>query len=51
VAYVHESGDYSVAANTGDFDLPPDVTLPLVRNVLQTDRIFASLIYRFSVPR
>ena len=50
VAYVHESGDYTVAADSGDFDLPPDVTLAPVRNVLKTDRVFASLIYRFSVP-
>ncbi len=50
VAYVHESGDYTVAADSGDFDLPPDVTPSPVRNVLKTDRVFASLIYRFSVP-
>jgi len=48
VAYVHESGQYYVAADTGDFDVPPDVTLPPVRNALTTDRVFASLIYRFS---
>ena len=47
VAYVHESGDYTVAPDSGDFDLPPDVTLSPVRNVLKTDRVFASLIYRF----
>jgi hypothetical protein len=50
VAYVHESGAYTVAPDSGDFDLPPDVTLAPVRNVLKTDRVFASLIYRFSVP-
>ena len=50
VAYVHESGAYTVAPDSGDFDLPPDVTLAPVRNVLETDRIFASLIYRFSGP-
>jgi hypothetical protein len=50
VAYVHESGDYSVAADLEDFDVPPDVTLSPVRNVLKTDRVFASLIYRFRAP-
>ncbi len=50
VAYVHESGDYTVAADSGDFDLPPDVTLAPVRNVLKTNRVFASLIYRFGAP-
>jgi long-subunit fatty acid transport protein len=50
VAYVHESGDYTVAADPGDFDLPPNVTPAPVRNVLNTDRVFASLIYRFSAP-
>ncbi|HSD28161.1 MAG TPA: outer membrane protein transport protein, partial [Vicinamibacteria bacterium] len=49
VAYVHESGAYTTAPG-GDFDLPSDVTLSPVRNVLKTDRVFASLIYRFSVP-
>jgi long-subunit fatty acid transport protein len=50
VAYVHESGAYTSAPDSGDFDLPPDVTLAPVRNVLKTDRVFASLIYRFSGP-
>jgi long-subunit fatty acid transport protein len=50
VAYVHESGAYTVAPGSGDFDLPPDVTPGPVRNVLETDRVFASLIYRFSGP-
>jgi long-subunit fatty acid transport protein len=48
VAYVRESGDYTVAPDSGDFDLPPGVTLSPVRNVLKTNRIFASIIYRFS---
>jgi long-subunit fatty acid transport protein len=47
VAYVHESGAYTTAPDSGDFDLPPDVTLSPVRNVLRTDRVFASLIFRF----
>jgi hypothetical protein len=50
VAYVHESGAYTTAPDSGDFDLPPNTTLAPVRNVLKTDRVFASLIYRFSVP-
>jgi long-subunit fatty acid transport protein len=49
VAYVHESGAYTTAPDSGDFDLPPDTTLAPVRNVLKTDRVFASLIYRFGV--
>jgi long-subunit fatty acid transport protein len=50
VAYVHESGGYTTSPDSGDFDLPPDVTLTPVRNVLKTNRVFASLIYRFRVP-
>jgi long-subunit fatty acid transport protein len=50
VAYVHESGDYSVAPDAAGFEPPPGVTLAPVRNVLKTDRVFASLIYRFSLP-
>jgi hypothetical protein len=49
VAYVHESGEYFVAAEGGDFDLPPTAgPLPPVRNALKTNRVFASIIYRFS---
>jgi long-subunit fatty acid transport protein len=48
VAYVHESGEYFVTADGGDFDLPPGVTLPPVRNALKTSRVFASMICRFS---
>ena len=50
VAYVHESGAYTVPADTGDFDFPPDVTPAPVRNVLRTDRVFVSFICRFSGP-
>ncbi len=46
-AYVHESGAYTTAPDSLEIDLPPDVTLSPVRNVLKTDRLFASLIYRF----
>jgi long-subunit fatty acid transport protein len=49
VAYVHESGGYSVPADSPEFDVQPGVTPSPVRNVLRTDRVFASLIYRFSV--
>jgi long-subunit fatty acid transport protein len=48
VAYVHESGAYTSPPDSGDFDLPPDVTPSPVRNVLRTDRVFASLIFRFA---
>jgi hypothetical protein len=52
VAYVHESGEYFVtadAAGGGEFDPPPTTTpQPSVRNALKTNRVFASLIYRFS---
>jgi len=52
VAYVHESGEYFVAAETaggGEFDRPPTTEPPpSVRNVLNTNRVFASVIYRFS---
>jgi hypothetical protein len=54
VAYVHESGEYFVAADAaggGDFDRPPTSgPLPPVRNALTTNRVFASVIYRFSGP-
>jgi len=49
VAYVYEFGDYLVAteaASGGQFDQAP--TVPTVRNTLTTNRIFASIIYRFS---
>ena len=50
VAYVYEFGDYLVAAEAasggGQFDQPS--TLPPVRNTLTTNRLFASIIYRFS---
>jgi long-subunit fatty acid transport protein len=49
VAYVHESGDYTVAADSSDFDVPPDVTPGPVQSVLKTHRVFASIIYRFSL--
>ena len=48
VAYVHEFGDYFVtseAAADGQFDQP---ATPKVRNALTTNRVFASVIYRFS---
>jgi len=51
VAYVHASGEYTRtadAAEGGEFDLPASGTRQSVRNALETDRIFASLIYRFS---
>jgi len=52
VAYVHESGEYFVAAEAtggGEFDPPPTTSpQPSVRNALKTNRVFASLIYRFS---
>jgi hypothetical protein len=52
VAYIHESGEYYVnaeAAGGGEFDRPPGSEPPLpVRNALTTNRVFASLIYRFS---
>jgi long-subunit fatty acid transport protein len=47
VAYVHESGAYTTIPDSGDFDVPPEVTPGPVRNVLKTDRVFASLIFRF----
>jgi long-subunit fatty acid transport protein len=51
VAYVHEFGDYEVSADAaggGEFDPRPDAQpLPPVRNSLKTNRVFASLIYRF----
>ena len=48
VAYVYEFGDYLVAseASGGDGNQPPSG--PPVRNTLTTNRIFASIIYRFS---
>jgi long-subunit fatty acid transport protein len=48
VAYVHESGEYLVAAD-GSFDLPEAAEAPPpVRNAVKTSRVFASIIYRFS---
>jgi hypothetical protein len=49
VAYVYEFGDYLVAseASGGDGNLSPP-SGPPVRNTLTTNRIFASIIYRFS---
>lgn len=51
-AYVHEFGEYEVSADAaggGEFDRPPGaVPLPPVRNALKTNRVFASIIYRFS---
>ncbi len=49
VAYVHESGGYSVPPDSPEFDVQPGVTPAPVRNVLKTNRVFASLIYRFNV--
>jgi long-subunit fatty acid transport protein len=51
VAYVHEFGEYSVAAEGaagGGFDQPTAQPPPPVRNALKTNRFFASIIYRFS---
>jgi long-subunit fatty acid transport protein len=50
VAYVYEFGDYFVSpevASGGGFDQVP-TTPPSVRNTLKTQRVFASIIYRFS---
>jgi hypothetical protein len=45
VAYVHEFGHYLV---TSEAAADPDPAAPPIRNALTTDRIFASIIYRFS---
>jgi len=50
VAYLYEFGQYYFTAELpagSDFDQPPQPQ-PAVRNSLKTQRIFASLIYRFS---
>jgi long-subunit fatty acid transport protein len=44
VAYVYEFGEYSVSGGVSD----AGTTLPDVRYSLRTDRVYASLIYRFS---
>lgn len=44
VAYVYEFGEYSVSGGTSD----TGVALPDTRYSLRTDRVYASLIYRFS---
>jgi long-subunit fatty acid transport protein len=49
-AYVYEFGEYLVtqeAAAGGNFDVPT-VVEPPIRNTLKTQRIFASISYRFS---
>jgi hypothetical protein len=51
VAFVHEFGEYFVAAEAaggGQFDVPPTAPQPPVRNALTANRVFASVIYRFS---
>jgi hypothetical protein len=48
VAYVYEFGDYLVAAEATSGQLDQPSTLPPVRNTLTTNRLFASIIYRFS---
>jgi hypothetical protein len=47
VAYVYEFGDYLVAAEATSGQLDQPSTLPPVRNTLTTNRLFASIIYRF----
>jgi hypothetical protein len=50
VAYVHESGEYFVTADTaegGEFDRPPSAPQSPIRNALATNRVFVSVIYRF----
>jgi long-subunit fatty acid transport protein len=49
VAYIYEFGEYFVAAQAGggDFDVPPTPPPP-VRIALTTNRVYASVIYRFS---
>jgi hypothetical protein len=51
VAYVHEVGDYFMTAEAaagGQLDLPPSEPGSPVRSVLKTNRVFASVIFRFS---
>ena len=50
VAYVYEFGKYFVATEAvggGDFDLPP-TPRPPTEYSLKTNRVYASVIYRFS---
>ncbi len=52
VAYIYEFGTYNVAAETSpppdDIDVSAPPVPPTQRNALTTNRVFASIIYRFS---
>jgi hypothetical protein len=48
VAYVHEFGDYLVSSEVAAAAESDQSATPPVRNTLTTDRVFASIIYRFS---
>jgi hypothetical protein len=48
VAYIHEFGDYLVTSEVAAGGQSDRAATASVRNTLTTDRVFASIIYRFS---